>query len=524
MIETRIPEIDLDTLVRHVREEMERLHNTPTSFDFSSAHEQKDQEFTCKNFEHSTIHYSNGKSPAAYAKESTMTAAGAEVDFRALSTHAGATFVDHAYRAVLGRSPDPEGLAYCLEALCSGRISKAELVAHLRRSAEGQAHGVRLRGLSPALAAALLRKIPILGRFLRRLDALEHITARKAEELSAGMDALQNALEGLRQELFSSVHHLRQSMNDLLAKDPIGHLQNHARAIAQLREALADHQRRLASWVEGWRAPYGFLKTGPITSRDPSDSAHPQSGDATGEITSPHQAFAAAYGREQLLDAFYTALEEAFRGDSKDISNRLRFYLPYIEKLPLDLAPVPVVDAGCGRGEWLELLRSEGYQGLGVDMNRLMVARCREKGLKVVEADAITYLEQLSPGCVGAVTAFQLIEHLELEDLLRFLNAAYECLAPGGMLLCETPNPENLLVSSYSFHLDPTHRRPIPAPMAVFLLESVGFCDVAVVRPPRTHPPKSEEIRNLPPLLQKLLSAEEDYAVIGYKPPCSHEL
>ncbi len=555
MIETQISEIDLETLTKRVREELDRLkQEMPFSIERFSTPTQ-----TCKappvessNMPQASHQPPNESSPAPPGAP-PVTPPGAEVDFRSLNVYSAGRFVDHAYRTVLGRAPDSNGFAHWQDALCSGRLTKAELVVRLRWSPEGRAHGVRVRGLWPALALAALRKIPLLGGLLRRLDVLEHAGARQAEEIAARiqtihsniqeavreshhmlasqlqevvhprLDALQNGLENLRQALFPAIQDLQQRFHELLSKEPLGHLQNHARAIAQLREALADHQRRLAFWTQCWPPPLRLSESQQAQPQASSDSACANSADAKEQHVFAHQAFAAD-ARERLLDAFYTSLEEAFRGDSMEIRERLRFYLPYVQKLSLDLAPVPVIDAGCGRGEWLDLLRSEGYEAVGVDMNRLMVARCREKGLHAVEADAVEYLRRVGPGCVGAVTAFQLIEHLDLQDLVRFLDAAFECLVPGGMLLCETPNPENLLVSSYSFYLDPTHKHPIPPPVAVFLLESAGFCDVAVLRPPRTPPPESEEIRNLPKLLQKILLAEEDYAVIGYKPPCRHEL
>lgn len=577
MIETRIPEIDLETLVKHVREELRRLHETPPEGDASGPKADPAESPPVETQVFSTACPTTEVSSPALSDDLPQTPPGAVVDFRDLDAHWAGRFVDLAYRTVLGRAPDPEGLAYRLEALCTGRLTKAEVVARLRWSPEGRTHGVRIQGLLPALARAALRKIPIFGRILRHLDALTHRTTRQLEEFSAQMqsfcarqntivqtqsvvtahlqdvvhprlealqnaletqsaltaqlqdvvhprlEALKNAVDALRAELLPPVESLQRNLQDLLSKDPIGHLQNHARAIAQVREALADHQRRLASWAERWSAPHGALSVTEATPRTPADSAQATPDETPEDTALPLQARARDV-QERLFDAFYTSLEQAFRGDSKDIENRLRFYLPYLQKLPLDLAPLPVVDAGCGRGEWLELLRAEGYEALGVDTNRLMVARCREKGLNAVEADAIRLLKELPPGGTGAVTAFQLIEHLELEDLIRFVDAAYECLVPGGMLLCETPNPENLIVSSYSFYLDPTHRRPIPPPVAVFLLESAGFCDVAIVRPPRVRPPESQEMHGIPPLLQKLLFAEEDYAVIGYKPPCRHAL
>jgi O-antigen chain-terminating methyltransferase len=39
---------------------------------------------------------------------------------------------------------------------------------------------------------------------------------------------------------------------------------------------------------------------------------------------------------------------------------------------------------------------------------------------------------------------------------------------PGGLLILETPNPENLVVGACTFWYDPTHIRPLPPAMMRF--------------------------------------------------------
>lgn len=558
VLETQIAEIDLDTLVKRVRQELERLGEKQPSLEpLLDPAPPKPQE----------CHQDLNSPPPADStvlpcpQQLPCAPAGSTVDYKTLDAFWGPHFVEQAYRAVLGRPPDAEGATHYTDALLSGRLTKAEVVAQLRRSAEGRTHRVRIRGLLPALAGAVWRKIPGIGKLFRRLDALEHSVASvpmetframlrrlesyqntmmeahnvlaahlrevvhpRLQALDSNVEALDGTLRelhgrvtsldgssyGFRENVLRRLEHLQDRLDHLLAEDLPGHLHNHAQAIALLRAALADHQRQHTPLVE-WR-----------TSRPSANIVQQPAPRTTSNDADPEPCLTEE--RHRLMDALYTSLEDAFRGPVENIRERLRFYLPYLRTLPLDLVPTPVVDAGCGRGEWLELLQSEGVQAIGVDMNPVMVARCCEKRLAAVEDDAIHYLQSLASGCVGAVTAFQLIEHLGLEDLIRFLDAAYQALAPGGMLLCETPNPENLLVSSYSFYLDPTHRHPIPPPVAVFLLESRGFCDVAVVRPPRVGRSGPEVEKDLPSVLRKLLFCEEDYAVIGYKPPCRHDV
>ena len=140
-----------------------------------------------------------------------------------------------------------------------------------------------------------------------------------------------------------------------------------------------------------------------------------------------------------------------------------------------------MVDARCGRGEWLELLLDEGIPARGVDENALIVRQCRELGLDVIHGDAISHLESVPERTLSAVTAFHIVEHLSLPRHLQLLVAAHRALAPNGVLVLETPNPENLVVGAWTFHMDPSHMRPLPPTLLRFLLEAVGF-EVAEVR------------------------------------------
>ena len=115
-----------------------------------------------------------------------------------------------------------------------------------------------------------------------------------------------------------------------------------------------------------------------------------------------------------------------------------------------------MLDAGCGRGEWLELLKEQGITtGRGIDNNRVMVKQCEGYGLDVIEGDVIESLRDFPSASLGAVTAFHLIEHLPLNVLVKFLDETARVLKSGGIAIFETPNPENILVGAFTFYLDP---------------------------------------------------------------------
>jgi len=218
-----------------------------------------------------------------------------------------------------------------------------------------------------------------------------------------------------------------------------------------------------------------------------------------------------------MLDGFYMALEDRFRGSRADIEERLRFYLPLLEKYQIGTQRMPILDLGCGRGEWLEILAQANLDAYGVDTNRIFIAQCTERGLRVTEEDALRHLRSLPDSRLGAVTGFHIIEHLPLDVLIKLIDETVRVLKPGGLAIFETPNPQNVLVGSHNFYIDPTHRHPIPCLTAQFLLEARGLCDVEILQ---LHPyPESFNVPDGGMELARRFNAyfygPQDYAVIG---------
>lgn len=208
---------------------------------------------------------------------------------------------------------------------------------------------------------------------------------------------------------------------------------------------------------------------------------------------------------------FYLELERRFRGTAEEISGRVQ---PYLDLLKVDpQLYAPVLDIGSGRGEWLALLARENLSASGVDLNPINGDYCRSRGLQVSTDDALRYLAGVPSGTLGAVTAFHLVEHLPFPVLLALTDEILRVLKPGGLLIYETPNPENILVATRFFWIDPTHIKPLPPDLLQFLVMQRGFTD-ATVR--RLHP--GDALPTADATLQELLSGARDYAVIAKKP------
>ncbi len=218
-----------------------------------------------------------------------------------------------------------------------------------------------------------------------------------------------------------------------------------------------------------------------------------------------------------LLDNFYVELETRFRGATSDISQRQRVYLPDIEQALTNSPSKAVLDLGCGRGEWLALLRGYNIEGVGIDSNEGQLAEARRNGLAVWNRDGLKFLQEQPEGRFAAITAFHIFEHLPFPILAQWIMEIRRVLAPGGILIVETPNPENLIVGAHTFHLDPTHTRPLPSGVLSILVETAGLA-VTQLRPLHPHGDLAAALKDLPERTAYLLYGYQDYGLIAQRP------
>ncbi|HYZ05957.1 MAG TPA: methyltransferase domain-containing protein, partial [Rubrobacter sp.] len=173
----------------------------------------------------------------------------------------------------------------------------------------------------------------------------------------------------------------------------------------------------------------------------------------------------------------YDAFEDIFRGPEHFIRDRQRRYLDLLGNRE------PVLDIGCGRGEFLDLLRERGLKYAGIDPDPDMVRRCRAKGHEHVEvADANSYLTKHADDSIGAIFCAQVIEHMPYEQLLRFYGLGLRKLEPGGLFILETVNPHSVPALK-TFWVDPTHQHPLFPEVALALCEISGFESAYVFHP-----------------------------------------
>jgi O-antigen chain-terminating methyltransferase len=215
---------------------------------------------------------------------------------------------------------------------------------------------------------------------------------------------------------------------------------------------------------------------------------------------------------EHLFDALYLNFEDRFRGTEKDIKERVKVYLPHVQNACKNTSDTTLLDVGCGRGEWLKLLKENHIAATGLDLNGVMVEKCRDAGLEVVQADVLTYLRSLEGNTLSVITGFHIVEHLPFDTMISLFDESLRVLKPGGMVVFETPNPENLMTGACDFYTDPSHKNPIPPHTLSYLVEARGFADIEILR---LHPDDSIRIED--PFLNYYFTIGRDYAVIGFK-------
>ncbi len=221
------------------------------------------------------------------------------------------------------------------------------------------------------------------------------------------------------------------------------------------------------------------------------------------------------------IDRFFSDFEDVFRGEKAEIKRRLEVYLPYVREVIADTAgqsDFQILDVGCGRGEWLELMSDQGMSALGIDLNEQKVKACIDAGLAAKSTDAIAYLRERTAGSLSVVTGFHLIEHLPFEQLIALFDAAFSALKQGGLLIFETPNPENLLVGACNFYFDPTHLSPIVPAVAQFMATQRGFSSAEIMR---LHPYPDDHLAHgdaeVDHIVNRYLFGAQDYALIARK-------
>jgi SAM-dependent methyltransferase/exonuclease VII small subunit len=378
--------------------------------------------------------------------------------------------------------------------------------------------------------------IDVRARSQRLIEQLNTLWRVAESEPTAAAPTLRERLRHLLrtkllgpQEAFNAttVQYINESVQPL--EQAIDEYKTSRDDVRRFQEALAARERRMEALIDAIRTEHAEIRTsigvlqqathnlaGVVSGFSRTDQASVSGADSA-TTASP------STSSVETLSHKYVGFEDAFRGSSEDIARQLRDYVPIFA------GASDVLDIGCGRGEFLALLRESGISARGIDLNDAMVAVCREKGFEAKKADALSYLRSLPAGSLGGLFAAQVVEHLEPAYLTRLLEAAFDVLRPGAPIVLETINPACWFAFFESYIRDITHVQPLHPDTLKFLLIASGFQQIEIRY--RAPYPEHEKLQPLPasPALgdsvetinanvekiNRLLFTHLDYAAIG---------
>jgi len=326
----------------------------------------------------------------------------------------------------------------------------SRLVDHLNRNVDF--HRQAQRAIEETIAVVRDHLYALVAFQTRLIEYLQQVTAYvDTKDRSTGGQALvvNAAVNGVADELakrWESMVVREQRFNAKVSALTASH--------DELRTLVGVSQQAALAMKRELERMAGVGGTGSTPTADAGDG---RSADAKIALSGP-------------LDSYkYVGFEDQFRGSQEQIRERLESYLPYFE------GTSDVLDVGCGRGEFLDLLGMRGISARGLDLNHEMTEVCRARGLDVIEADAVSYLDRLSDGSLGGLFAAQVVEHLQPAYLLRFLELAHHKLRAGGPIVLETLNPACWVAFFESFIRDITHVWPLHPETLRYLVLASGF-------------------------------------------------
>lgn len=491
-----------------------------------------------------------------------------QVKMKRILQFEGEDFVHACYEQILLREPDKEGLRHNLRRLQLREVSRIEMAYDFSFSHEAVGKGIVVKGCKVRYyMLRCLRKlfrIPVVGRIFRftyhffcinrtmnsmicwnmklqeKMQGLENLTDRvKAlENLSGRVQALEELAEGRVEKLVTQSRRLEQL--ESLTNHRVKQLENLSMRI----EHMGDMPGRVENLEENIRNNNVLIKkhesalTGDFEQQKKSlENFSVAFSNLKSEIkqlqlvercekkednVDKHEGMTTAVSEsDPYLSIDYFDFENRFRGSREHVKKVQEIYLPYFKNC------TNVLDLGCGRGEFVELLIENGIGVKGVDLYSPYVEYCKLQNLPVEQGDALAYLKGQER--VDGIFLGQVVEHLSTAQTIELCRIAYDKLEVGGYLIMETPNPTSLAIYTESFYMDPSHNRPIHPKTLQYITEKQGFSQVQVLFTESSRLPydipqiaehgegRAHEFDLAMERVADLLFGSQDYAIIAKK-------
>lgn len=358
---------------------------------------------------------------------------------------------------------------------------------------------------------ALLRRI-FFRTFFEGLSAVSQdieLADQRAGEIEKAVCGIQEQLDRLREQV--------QTNSEIISRlDVLDELE---RSLRNDLETVSVNLRNNNAAIEALSADSEFAKLKlNVIEKGMKNNRLRQSASPVQAASAPAVQAAPESDDSEYEKIDYFDFENHFRGSMESIKKAQEIYLEYFSDKK------NVVDIGCGRGEFLALMKENNVNARGVDIYEPYVDYCRMKGLDAVCGDGAEYLS--GQDSVDGIFVGQVVEHLKTGEIIRLCNTAYEKLSAGGCIVIETPNPTSLAIYTNAFYIDPSHIKPVHPLTMKYLLEKAGFKDIRVIYTEHSRPPYAipeldvegaEEFNKAMKNVSDLLYGSQDYAVIAIK-------
>ncbi len=463
-----------------------------------------------------------------------------EFHLSSLMPYSDVDFLEMAYLWLLGRYADSAGLQHSLNMIKTGCLTKVEVAYRINHSPEGKIKKVHVLGLSlrnwQDKFNRHLFRMPVVGSLVKTIYSWVFIN-RELRELGQRIDLNQkqanNEAENLTRNLNDFGMVINQNSSDIVETNEIIKKQGDIitkqnKEIENLRQEI----RRLYQTQQDIHSKIERQKERLIESDEKVVLLTSELCTVKASITSstyqmhsesiPNDVINAEMGvsSNPYYSIDYFDFENHFRGSRDQIKNAQRIYIPYFENRD------SVVDIGCGRGEFTELLLESGIGVTGVDMYAPYVEYMKMLKLPAILDDGIHYLKEQDE--VDGVFLGQVVEHMTIEQVIELCHVAYEKLKPGNYLIMETPNPMSLAIFTHAFYMDPSHNKPVHPLTLQYICQKAGFSEVDILftegsRMPLSIPELPNEDGSIAEFNRAMknvsdeLYGSQDYAVIAKK-------
>ncbi len=371
-----------------------------------------------------------------------------------------------------------------------------------------------------------------------QLDGYESLVenVRNLNAQLAGYEALVENVRNLNAQLAgyeALVENVRNLNAQLAGYEALAENVRNLNATVEGQEAIAENVRNLNSMLQNYESDIEYLKNSSAMIETLSSTIEMQKvklsllekreneQQLAQRISSENGVSKAVQEPAPLTENVYSGIdyfdfENHFRGSIQSIRESQKQYVNYFK------GRKNVIDLGCGRGEFLELLKENDIDAQGVDLYEEFVEMCRLKGLKATQADAMDFLRKQEK--VGGIFAAQLIEHLSTGQLVMLCELAYEKLEDGAFIVLETQNPQSLSIYINAFYVDPSHNKPVHPLTVEYILRKAGFQEIEIIytdesRPQMTIPPiqqeNMDEFNHAMKTVESMLFGSQDYAIIA---------